>query len=179
MALNLSKEASPLPKPLAGSSVMRTLLILGLALGGLPGTTSAQDVASEAPSYCPELKRIVALAMTRERFASIAGKPRDGNFVDTSLALTGWKDCSLYGRTTYTCDSQDLGSAHDAEQAQAGMLHDIKACLGETWTEAEDRSSSDYVVLHSAAWPISITLSTDETDKHRHVFHLILFLRRN
>jgi hypothetical protein len=102
-----------------------------------------------------------------------------GNFTDTRLTLTGWQDCSLYGPATYTCDSRALGSAEDAETAQARMLHEIKACLGETWSEAKERSSSRYVVLHSALRPISITLSTDETDAKEHLVRLIVFVRRN
>jgi hypothetical protein len=154
-------------------------MILVLALGVSMAATSAQDVDSQAASYCPDLKQIAALAMTKERFASISGKPRDGNFLDTSLPLRGWKDCSLYGPGTYTCDSQELRTAQEAEKAQATDLHQIKACLGEAWTEAPDRSSSSYVVLHAAEGSVSITLSTGETDKKEYVVRLILFVRRN
>ena len=154
-------------------------MILALALSGSPGKALAQDAGAEAPTYCSDLKQVAALATTKERFASIAGKPRQGNFIDTRLALTGWQDCSLYGPATYTCDSRALGSAEEAEAAQARMLHEIKACLGEAWSEAKERSSSRYVVLHSAARPVSITLSTDETDAKEHVVRLILFVRRN
>jgi hypothetical protein len=150
-----------------------------LAFASVPTLTLAQDVAPEAPAYCTDLKRIAALAMTKERFASITGKPRDGNFLDTTLGLTGWRACSLYGPATYTCASQALTTATDAERAQASTMHDIKACLGEAWGEARDRSSSRYVVLHHAGRPLSITLSTDQTDKNEHVVRLILFVRRN
>jgi hypothetical protein len=34
-------------------------------------------------------------------------------------------------------------------------------------------------VLHSRVAPISITLSTDQTDSKEHVVRLILFVRRN
>lgn len=158
---------------------MRTLIILILAMAGSMAATLAQNESSQATSYCQDLKKIAALAMTKERFASIVGKPRDGNFLDTSLPLRGWQDCSLYGPRTYACDSQALGTAELAEQAQATILHDIKACLGKMWTEAEDRSSTNYVVLHHAESPISITLSTDETDKKQHVVRLIVFVRGN
>src|SRR5258708_38669613 len=103
--------------------MMRALMILVLALAGSMAATLAQDVGSQATSYCPDLKQIVALAMTKERFASISGKSRDGNFLDTSLPLRCWKDCSLYGPGTYTCDSQDLRTAQEAENAQASELH--------------------------------------------------------
>jgi len=125
------------------------------------------------------LKRVAALALTTEKFASIASKAREGNFLDTTLPLTGWSDCSLYGAGTYTCDSPGLTSARAAEQAQAETLRDIAACFGDSWTQAHDRSSANYVVLHSRAAPLSITLSTDQTEKDGHVVRLILFVRRN
>jgi hypothetical protein len=159
--------------------MMKSALILALALAGWPGATPAQDLGSQAVAYCADLKRVTALAMTKERFASIAGRPRDGNFLETSLALTGWNDCSLYGPGTYTCDSQALATAQATEPAQAATLRDIMTCLGEGWAEAADRGSTGYVVLHSLARPVSITLSTDRTDKGEHVVRLILFVRRN
>ena len=159
--------------------MMRRLMILALALAGPPGQGWAQDIGSEAPHYCSDLQRVTSLAMTRERFAAIAGKPREGNFLETSLALTGWNNCALYGATTYTCDSPRLGSAQDAQRAQAELLRQIKACLGEGWAETTERSSPDYVVLHNALRPVSITLSTDQTDDGRHVVHLNVFVRRN
>jgi hypothetical protein len=158
---------------------MRNPMIFALILAGAPGATLAQDASSGPAPYCGELNRVAALAMTREKFASITGNARDGNFLDTTLPLTGWKNCTLYGPGTYTCDSQELRTAEDAEKAQARTVHEIKACLGQAWAEAKDRSSSRYVVLHSAARPVSITLSTDETDKKEHVVRLILFVRRN
>ena len=157
--------------------MIRTSMILASALASSAATTSAQEVGSQSVPYCSELKRVAGLALTREKFASIAGSPREGNFLNTSLTLTGWKDCSIYGSGTYTCDSQELGTADEAEKEQARTLHQIKACLGEGWAEVADRSSSSYVVLHSATWPISITLSTDQTDNKEHVVRLILFRR--
>src|SRR5215468_4104093 len=150
-----------------------------LVLGGLIAASWGQDVRSQAVPYCNDLKRVAALAMSQERFASITGKPRQGNFVDTTLTLTGWQDCALYGAATYTCDSQPLDNAQAAEQAQAEILKEAKACLGEGWSEAADRASPSYVVLHSALRPVSITLSTDQTDDDKHVVHLIMFVRRN
>jgi hypothetical protein len=158
---------------------MRSLVIFVLAFASVPTLTLAQAVEGQAPAYCSELKRIAALAVTKEKFASITGKPRNGNFRDTTLELTGWRDCSLYGPATYTCDSQPLAAAENAETAQASTMHDIQACLGEAWSEARDRSSPRYVVLHHAGRPLSITLSTDQTDRNEHVVRLILFVRRN
>ena len=115
--------------------------------------------------------------MSKERFASIAGSARQGNFVDTKLALTGWKDCSLYSTNMYTCDSLAVDSAGAAERQQADLLQQLKSCLGEGWSEASDRSSANYVVLHHSLRPVSITLSTDQTDDKKHLVHLILFVR--
>ena len=158
---------------------MRSLVIFALAFASVPTLTLAQAVEGQAPAYCSELKRVAALAGTKEKFASITGKPRNGNFRDTTLELTGWRDCSLYGPATYTCDSQPLAAAENAETAQASTMHDIQACLGEAWSEARDRSSPRYVVLHHAGRPLSITLSTDQSDRNEHVVRLILFVRRN
>jgi hypothetical protein len=151
--------------------------ILALALMSVPTATGAQHTSSRPVSYCSDLKRVEELATTKERFASIAGKPREGHFVDTSLALAGWKDCSLYGAGTYTCDSPALDNTADVEKAQAEILQQIKACLGGAWSEAADRSSPGYVVLHASRQPVSITLSWDQTADGKHVVRLILFVR--
>jgi hypothetical protein len=157
--------------------MIRALTIAVLALTGLSGTTSAQH--ADLPAYCNELKRVAALATAKERFASIAGQPRDGNFLDTSLPLPGWPACSLYGASTYTCDAPALDSADAAERAQADILRQLKACLGEGWSEAADRASPGYVVLRDTVHPLSITLSLDRSDDGKHVVRLILFVRRN
>jgi hypothetical protein len=148
--------------------------ILGAVALGTPANADAQG----AP-YCSDLKRLAAMAMTQERFAAITGKAREGNFLETSLSLMGWNNCALYGAATYTCDSPVLGTAEEAESAQAEALQQIKACLGDGWAEAVERSSSRYVVLRSVLRPVSITLSTDETDDKKHIVHLILFVREN
>jgi hypothetical protein len=142
---------------------------------GDPHTLRRMEV-TEAP-YCFDLKRVLVLAMSGGRFAAIAGVPRAGNFAETTLSLPGWTGCALYGPSTYTCDSPAVGTADEGERAQAVLLREIKACLGEGWDEAADRSSARYVVLRSALRPVSITLSTDETDARTHVVHLIVFVR--
>jgi hypothetical protein len=157
--------------------LIKTITILILTCTGLCATALAQDAGP--PTYCNDLKRVAALAMSQERFASIAGKPRSGNFSDTTLTLTGWRDCALYGAAAFTCDSRALDSAQAAETAQADILEQTKACLGEGWLEAKDRSSANYVVLHSALRPVSITFSTDQTDDNKHLVRLILFVRGN
>jgi hypothetical protein len=153
------------------------MTLLALALACVPTATGAQDASSRPVPYCSELRRVAELATTKDRFASIAGKPREGHFVDASLALAGWKDCSLYGRGTYTCDSAEFDSAGEVERAQAEILQQLKACLGEAWSEASDRSSPGYVVLHASRQPVSITLSWDQTADRKHVVRLILFVR--
>jgi hypothetical protein len=158
---------------------MKKLAMLALALASVPITALAQSAHSQTPPYCFDLTRIVDMAVTKERFASIAGRPRPGDFRDASLILAGWKDCSLYGAATYTCDSPEMDTAEQAEEARRDMLDQVKSCLGAGWAEAAERSSPSYVVLHNAARPVSITLSTDQTDSKRHVVRLTVFVRRN
>jgi len=153
--------------------------LLALVLASLPTSGLAQDAGPQPSPYCAGLKLITTLAFSKERFASITGKPREGSFMDATLMLDGWKDCSLYGATTYTCDSLALDTAEAAERAQAEMLRGMKSCLGASWSQASDRSSPSYAVLHHAARPVSITLSTDQTDDRKNVVRLILFVRRN
>jgi hypothetical protein len=158
---------------------MRRLIIFSLSLANSLAMAVAQDMRPQATSYCSDLKQVVDLALSKERFAAISGQPRQGNFLDTKLALPNWKDCSLYGLATYTCDSSDMETAEEAERAQSTILDQIKSCLGEGWAEPTDRSSPTYVVLHHALRPVSITLSTDQTPDKKHIVHLILFVRRN
>jgi hypothetical protein len=155
------------------------LAMLALAVASLPATALAQNPRSQPPSYCFDLSRITDLAATKERFASIAGRPRQGDFRNTSLVLPGWKDCSLYGAATYTCDSAEMESVAEAEKARAATVGDVKACLGAGWAEAAERSSPSYVVLHNVAQPVAITLSTDQSDSKKYIVRLTVFVRRN
>src|SRR5215475_11095253 len=159
--------------------MMRNLAVMAVALASLPATALAQSAHPQAPSYCFDLSRIVDLAVTKERFASIAGRPRPGDFRDASLVLAGWIDCSLYGAATYTCDSAEMDTAQQADEARRDLLEEVKSCLGASWAEAAEQSSPSYVVLHNAARPVSITLSTDQTDGKKYVVRLIVFVRRN
>src|SRR5262249_42464658 len=162
----------------AGKTMTKNLMTLAVALASLPAIASVQDARSQAPPYCFDLSRVVDLAITKEKFASIAGRPRQGSYVGTSLVLAGWKGCSLYGAATYTCDSPQMDTAEEAEKARAAILDQVKACLGAGWAEAAERSSPNYVVLHDAVRPVAITLSTDQTDNKKHVVRLIVFVRR-
>src|SRR6516225_9937245 len=65
---------------------------------------------AEVPSYCAELKQVASLALTKDKFATIIGAAREGNFLDSKVTLPGWGDCSFYGTRTYTCDSQPYKS---------------------------------------------------------------------
>ena len=153
--------------------------ILTMSVAALALSAGAARTQPDAVPYCEDLKQIILLSASRERFASIATKPRDGNFSDTSLALAGWKDCSVYGSRTYTCDSEALKTADEAERAQANIVQDINTCLQNTWTEDKARSSAGYVVLHHPIGFVSMTISTDEEKKGQHVVRLIVFFRGN
>ena len=133
--------------------------------------------AAEAPSYCPELKQVAALALTRDKFASIIGAAREGNFLDSKVTLPGWGDCSFYGMRTYTCDSQAFKTADEGNAAHGKVLEEVKSCLRGSWTEDESRASRGYVVLHDERQSASITINTDLTERGQHVVRLILFLR--
>jgi hypothetical protein len=157
----------------------KKLMLLALLMASFPAMALAQNPRSQPPSYCFDLSRVVDLAVTKERFASIAGRPRQGDFRSTSLVLPNWKDCSLYGAATYTCDSAEMESAAEAEKARAATLGDVRACLGAGWAEAAERSSPSYVVLHNMAQPVAITLRTDQSDSKKYIVRLTVFVRRN
>jgi hypothetical protein len=70
-------------------------MILSAAVLALAGAVLAQGVAVP---YCADLKNLNNLAMSRGRFGPIIGDPREGNFRETKLALTGWMNCAFYGR---------------------------------------------------------------------------------
>lgn len=145
--------------------------------------SSATMAAAQAPGpasvpYCDEVKQIANLAMTRDRFASILGKPREGNFRGTNLPLTGWNDCAFYGTGYYTCDSSPFKTVEDAQQALAKISRDILVCLGKTWTKVDEESSADYAVLHPLLGPTSIALNLDQTNDGQHLVRFSLFLRR-
>jgi len=143
---------------------------LALALCGIGGAALADT------AWCPDLQRVRDVAATN-RLAVIAGPPREGSFRDTTLPLAGWRDCSLYGARTYTCDSRGHGSAEDAERALAALVAEVKDCLGPDWSRDDGRSSPVYVVVRSEHDPVSMTLSTDRADDGAHVVRLTLFLR--
>jgi len=147
-----------------------------LALGTAFGLVGLGGAALAESAWCPDLKRLVDLTVTRDKFAYIAGTPREGDFRDTTLPLPEWRDCSLYGTRTYLCESQDFRTAGEAESALAALAAEVADCLGDTWSKDESRSSSVYAVLHSAQEPAAMTLGTDAT-KGGHVVRLTLFVR--
>src|SRR5215468_5841821 len=136
--------------------MMKKFMTLAVAMASLPAIALAQGARSQAPSYCFDLSRVVDLALTKERFSSIAGRPRQGDFRDTTLLLPDWKNCSLYGAATYTCDSAEMENAAEAEKARVATLDQLKSCLGAGWVEAAERASPSYVVLHDKARPVAI-----------------------
>ena len=148
-----------------------------LALGSALGLIGLGGAAFAETAWCPDLKRVIDLTVTKEKFAYVAGAPRQGDFRDTTMPLAGWRDCSLYGTRTYLCESQGLKTAADAETALAGLVAEVKQCLGEDWSKDESRSSSVYTVLHSAQDPAAMTLGTDTTDADEHIVRLTVFFR--
>jgi hypothetical protein len=151
-----------------------------IIVSGFGSAMLAQPALPQSPPvipYCDALKQIANMAMTRERFAPIVGKPRDGNFRDTELPLPSWNDCAFYGPNYYTCDSTPLPTAEQAEQTLLQTSHEILSCLGTTWDEVKDESSSTYMLLHPKLGPASIALNLDQTDSG-HVVRFSLFLRR-
>ena len=130
-------------------------------------------------TYCQELKRVAELATTKDRFASISGKAREENFRESNLTLTGWMNCSLYGVRTYTCDSEPVGSVEEASRRQQKVAEETLACLSGSWREAKERSSVGFIVMQHAQEPVSITLSTDQTEHNGFIVRLILFARSN
>jgi hypothetical protein len=132
----------------------------------------------ESVPYCQELRELNNYAMSQRRFAPIIGAPKEGNYRVTSLPLTGWTNCALYGTTTYTCDSTELKSHEEAARAQQRIAREILDCFAGTWAQAPEQMGPDFVVLHPKLGPASITLNLDETEGGRHLVRLILFLRR-
>jgi hypothetical protein len=133
--------------------------------------------AAEVAQYCTELRQVAALVSAKEKFASIIGKERQGNFLESKVALPGWDDCAFYGARTYTCDSLGFHSVDDGDRLHAKAVEEIKSCLGGEWTEVPGQASPRYVVLHDRRQLASITVNTDQNQKGEQVVRLILFLR--
>ncbi len=149
---------------------------VALALGSALGLVGLGGAALAASAWCPDLKRLVDLTVSKEKFAYVAGAPREGDFRDTIMPLAGWRDCGLYGTRTYLCESHGLKTAEEAEKALATLVTEIEECLGEDWSKDESRSSSVYAVLHSTHDPAAMTLGADFTE-NGHVVRLTLFVR--
>ena len=162
----MSAALRALHRALPGVGALATLMLAGSAAA-----------ADEVPAYCAELKQVSALVLAKDKFASIIGKPREGNFLEAKVALPGWENCSFYGTRTYTCDSHGFKTADESERAHARIFGEVKSCLHDGWSEDPSRASPGYVVLHDQRQVASITINTDQTDKDEHVVRLILFLR--
>jgi hypothetical protein len=151
------------------------MLLSALATAALINAGSSAR-ADEIP-YCPELKEITSLALVTGRFTTIIGTPREGNYLDSKIALPGWGDCAFYGKRTYTCDSRGFKTAEDALLAHGRVLDEVKACLRDGWSEVPDQASRGYAVLHDARSIVAITINIDVTGSGEHVVRLTLFLR--
>jgi len=126
--------------------------------------TAADTPKSREPApYCAALQEIATLAMSKDRFSSIIGKPREGGFYDTSLPLPAWRDCAFYGPATYTCDTHEFTSDEEAARAESETAQRILACL-QYWDVADEQSSisTNFIVLHPRIGPASITLNLDK-----------------
>jgi hypothetical protein len=132
--------------------------------------------AEDVPAYCAELRQVAAGALARDKFAGIIGKPRMGNYLETTVALPGWGDCAFYGTRTYTCDSRDYQTAEEGDRALAKVLGAVKSCLRDGWAVGPP-GIPGYVVLHDNRQVAAITINTDRSDKGEHIVRLILFLR--
>jgi hypothetical protein len=143
---------------------------LALAVCGISGAALAET------AWCPDLARVADLAATN-KLAFIAGAPREGSFRDATIPLPGWRNCSLYGSRTYTCDSRSFAGADQAARALRDLVAEVRNCLGQGWIEDEGRSSPLYVVVRNEHDAASMTLSTDQADGGEHVVRLTLFVR--
>ena len=147
----------------------------------LAATASAAGVAFAQPNaepFCADLTHVVRLAGTAERFAAITGKLREGSFHETLRPLSGWKDCTIYGERTYSCDSEDIRTADAARQKVEDVARQVTGCFGQGWWMKDTlRSSPLYVVLHHPIGLATLTISTDEDRAGIHVLRLTMFLR--
>jgi hypothetical protein len=133
--------------------------------------------ADDVPNYCPELRQVAAAAVGRDRFASIIGAPRAGNYLETNVVLPGWQDCAFYGTRTYTCDSHGFRTVGEGDRAFTNTVGGVGACLRDGWAEDPSRASPGYVVFHDTRQVAAITINTAQSDKGEHIVRLILFLR--
>ncbi len=141
-------------------------------------TSGAGWAQVKADAFCSDLTHVVRLAAAADRFASITGKAREGSFHETSRPLTGWKDCTVYGDRTYSCNSHDVKGADAARKKVAAVVRQVKACLGQGWwMEDALRSSPFYVVLHHPVGLATMTVSADEDRKGVYVLRMTMFLR--
>ena len=121
--------------------------------------------ADDVPSYCAELRQVAALVLAKDKFASIIGKPREGNFLETTLALPGWADCSFYGPRTYTCNSHRFKTADEGDRALANESSaKSKPAFATAGPRIKAGHRPGYVVLHDDRQVASITINTDRTE---------------
>jgi hypothetical protein len=150
-----------------------TLAVAAVAFGGGDGFAQLKT-----KSFCADLSYVVRSAGAADRFAAVTGKLREGSFHETTRPLNGWKDCTIYGERTYSCNSKTIWSASAAQRKLKAVVQDTKACFGVGWwTEDAERTSPLYVVLHHPVGLATMTISTEEERKGAHVLRLTMFLR--
>src|SRR5215204_271104 len=144
----------------------------------LVAALAATSTQAQEPPYCADLQHVVRLAGASDKFASISGNVREGSFHETLRPLLSWKDCTIYTEKTYACNSDDMKTAHAAEQQVNKDVAEVHACFGEGWWTVDPvRTSQLYVVLHHPVGLATMTISTDEDRPGIHVVRLIMFLR--
>ncbi|MBX9842054.1 MAG: hypothetical protein K2Z80_09645 [Xanthobacteraceae bacterium] len=151
---------------------------LALTAGAVVLSASVGLARGKAEPFCSDLTHVVRLAAGADKFASITGKVREGSFYETSRPLTGWKDCTIYGERTYSCNSHDIRTANAAREKVTAVVRQVKACFGQGWwSQDELRTSPLYVVLHHPVGLATMTVSTDEDRKGVYVLRMTMFLR--
>jgi hypothetical protein len=147
--------------------MMTKSAIFGLVLTSLSVTrpVMAQGAPAATVPYCPDLQRVIELAMSKERFARSRG-PRQGNFTDTKLALTGGRTARSTAPTPTPAIPRSTPPCRRARTSRVAATDEDLP--GEGWSEATDRSSAAYVVLHHALRPVSIT-EHGQTDDKKHL----------
>src|SRR5262249_11972867 len=109
--------------------VLRPAALMVAGMAARTARSLAQTAGADAIPYCAQWKELNNHAMSRERFAPIIGPPRDGNYRQAKLLLTGWNNCAFYGTNTYTCDSSELTSRAEAAKDPPPIAPDTLHCM--------------------------------------------------
>ena len=74
--------------------MMMPLSRAGVVIAMAPPVRAAP--AGEPAAWCPALRDIAMLVRASDRFTSVIGRPREGNYFETTLPPPDWGDCSFY-----------------------------------------------------------------------------------